>query len=271
MFIKILAFIFLISSFTIYYFDIKTEKHGSPKVVSTQIKVSNEIKETINQTEILESPIFKIKDRVLLDAPIINQFPELPRGCEVTALAMLLQYKGIAVDKMDLANKVVKDQTPLRKDNNKIFWGNPNDGFIGDMYSYNNPGYGVYHEPIKKLAEEFMPGKIVDITGSDFMEVMMYLSVDSPVWVITNASYKKLPEDSFEIWQTPRGEEKITYRLHSVLITGYDENFVYFNDSLKGEKNKRATKGDFIVAWEQLGSQAITYIDKNTIQSSTFN
>ncbi len=59
--------------------------------------------------------IVKIKEQVLLNAPVFKQNPELPRGCEVTALAMLLQYKGIKVDKMELADKVKKDTTPLVK------------------------------------------------------------------------------------------------------------------------------------------------------------
>lgn len=201
----------------------------------------------------------RIKDKVLIDAPIIEQFPELPRGCEVTSLAMLLQYKGIKTDKMDLAARIKKDKTPLIKKNDKVYWGNPNDGFIGDMYSYSNPGYGVYHEPIKNLADRFLPGQIVDLTGKDFNYLKIYLSQDIPIWIIINTTYKKLPETAFESWQTPDGELKITYKEHSVLITGYDDKYIFFNDPISGIKNRKVLKEDFIKAWKQMGSQAITY------------
>lgn len=200
----------------------------------------------------------KVKKNIILDAPIIKQFPELPRGCEVTSLAMFFQYYDIKVNKMDLAKKVKKDKTPLTKRNGKIFWGNPNDGFIGDMYSFNNPGYGVYHKPILDLAEEYLPGKIVNLTGSNLEDLKRYLSNNRPIWIITNASYDYLPSSSFEKWNTPSGEINITYRLHSVLITGYDEANIYFNDPIDGKKNKQVPIQPFIKAWEQMGSQAIS-------------
>lgn len=220
-----------------------------PQIEVTSAKISNE----------QIAPV-KIKEKVLLDAPIIKQFPELPRGCEVTSLAMLLQYKGIQTNKMELAAKVKKDTTPLKRVNGSIYWGSPNDGFIGDMYSYNNPGYGVYHEPIKELAEQFLPDQIVDLTGSDFTELKTYLSQDIPIWIIINTTYKKLPDTFFESWQTPDGELKITYKEHSVLITGYDLKHIYFNDPISGKKNRAAHIKDFIEAWEQMGSQAVTYL-----------
>lgn len=214
---------------------------------------------TLEQNSDKLIPYIKIKDQVLLDAPIIKQFPELPRGCEVTSLAMLLQYKGIKTDKVDLAAKIKKDTTPLKKENGLIYWGNPNNGFIGDMYSYNNPGLGVYHKPIKELAEQFLPGQIIDLTGSNFEELKKYLSQDVPIWIIINTTYKKLPDTAFETWQTPEGEMKITYKEHSVLITGYDEQNIYFNDPINGVKNRAALKEDFIEAWEQMGKQAVTF------------
>ena len=38
----------------------------------------------------------------------------------------------------------------------------------------------------------------------------------------------------------PTGPVEITYKLHAVLITGYDEKYVYFNDpfTLKEYKSK---------------------------------
>lgn len=205
--------------------------------------------------------VIKIKERVLIDAPLIKQLPELPRGCEVTSLAMLLRHANVNADKMTLAEQIKKEPSPYRTAGGKIFSGNPHDGFVGNMYSFSEPGLGVYHGPIAELANQYLPGRIMDLTGSDFTELKIHLSDQRPVWVIINAAYKKLPETSFETWHTPSGKIRITYREHSVLITGYDENYVYFNDPLTGEKNKRADLAGFEEAWVQMGRQAITYLN----------
>lgn len=204
--------------------------------------------------------IIKIKDEVLLDAPVISQMPELPRGCEVTSLAMLLQDAGIDADKITLAKEIRKDATPFNISNGKIFFGNPNNGFVGSIDNYKKPGLGVYHKPIKELADAYLPGRITDLTGSDFQELKIHLSDGRPVWVIINSEYKKLPDSQFQTWHTPTGEVKVTFKEHSVLITGYDHHFVYFNDPLTGEKNKKAPIKDFKESWVQMGSQAITYL-----------
>ncbi len=206
------------------------------------------------------SSVIEIKDSVLIDAPIINQLPELPRGCEVTSLAMLLQYAGVAVDKMTLAESIKKEPSTYRKENGVIYFGHPNDGFVGDMYSYHNPGLGVYHKPIKELADKYLPGRMVDLTGSNFQELKIHLSDHRPVWVIINTAYSRLPESRFQTWQTPSGPVDITYKEHSVLVTGYDAQYIYFNDPLTGKKNRKAPITEFEDSWVQMGSQAITYL-----------
>lgn len=198
-----------------------------------------------------------IKNSVKLDAPLIKQLPELPRGCEVTALGMLLAYHGIHVDKMELAENVRRNPAKYRKVAGNIHFGNPHNGFVGDMYSFDRPGLGVYHEPIAELAEKYAGDKTIeDFTGEDFDRIIHHLNHNRPVWVIINSWYKALPENQFEVWHTEDGPIKITYRLHSVLVTGYDENYIYFNDPLN-YRNK-ADKENFIKAWEQMGKQAIT-------------
>jgi uncharacterized protein YvpB len=204
---------------------------------------------------------YNIKESVLLEIPVVSQLPELPRGCEVTSLAMLLQYAGVNVGKMELAERITKDPTPYQLKDGKVFFGHPNVGFVGDMYSKSNPGYGVYHKPIKELANRYLPDSIVDLTGREFREIEESLSNGFPVWVITNSRFKELPPEQFRTWNTPEGVVQITFREHSVLITGYDRDYVYVNDPLTGEKNKKVLKQNFVKSWKQLGSQTITYVN----------
>ncbi|WP_339162067.1 C39 family peptidase [Siminovitchia sp. FSL H7-0308] len=203
--------------------------------------------------------IIPIKDQVLIDAPVVNQMPELPRGCEVTALSMLLESAGVSTDKMKLAKEIKKDPTPRTVKNGKVYFGNPNEGFVGNMYTFSEPGLGVYHGPIMELGEKYLPGKMVNLTGQSFEELKIPLSTGRPVWVIINAEYRELDDSYFETWETKSGPVKITMKEHSVLITGYDEKYVYFNDPLTGKKNKKAPIRDFEKSWVQMGSQALTY------------
>lgn len=197
------------------------------------------------------------KDEIKLTAPLIEQMPELPRGCEVTALGMLLAYNDIHVDKLTLAKEVKRNPAKHKIENGKIYFGNPYNGFIGDMYSFDQPGLGVYHKPIADLAKQYAGDLYVeDFSGEEFNKIIHHLNLNRPVWVIINSHYKHLPDSEFVMWETEDGPMKITYREHSVLITGYDENYIYFNDPLN--YRDRAEKKNFIKSWEQMGKQAIT-------------
>ncbi|HBI05377.1 MAG TPA: hypothetical protein DDY49_15285 [Paenibacillaceae bacterium] len=202
----------------------------------------------------------KRKNYSVLNIPIVPQNPELPRGCEVTSLTMMLRHAGMDVDKMTLAKKVRKDHTiPVKENGKYIFFGNPNEGFVGNMYSFDRPGFGVYHEPVKDLAEKYLPGKIIDMTGADFEDVLYQIHKGYPVWVIVNVEFKKLGPEFFTTWDSPDGEVTTTFKEHSVLVTGYSKNFVYVNDPIDSVQNKKINIASFKEAWEQMGRQAITY------------
>lgn len=194
-----------------------------------------------------------------LSAPLVKQLPELARGCEVTSLAMLLQHAGVGANKLVLAEEIKKDPVKFVKKNGKKYFGNPNIGFVGDMYSYKKPGFGVYNGPIEELANQYLPDRVANLSGGSFDEVLNYLAAGHPVWVITTSTFDHVPSKYWEAWYTEQGAILITKKMHSVLLTGYDENYVYFNDPLDGKKDKKIQKVKFIKGWEQFGNQAISY------------
>ncbi|EJV73708.1 C39 family peptidase [Bacillus cereus] len=196
------------------------------------------------------------KENNPLEVPLILQNPELERGCEVTSLAMLLNFNGLSVDKLELAKNI--KYVPFQ---NNGLMGNMDEGFVGDMYDIDMPGLGVHIKPILELAKLYISENcILDLTGSNPENLYKAIDKEHPVWILTNASFRKLPDYEFRTWKTNTGERQVTYRQHSVLLTGYTEQYVYINDPLDTEKNKRIDKKDFEEAWVQLGRQALTII-----------
>ena len=68
---------------------------------------------------------------------------------------------------------------------------------------------------------------------------IIFLNQGSPVWVISNGSFKELPDSYFQEWHTPNGKIRITMKEHSVLVTGYDKDYVYINNPLKDKPNQK--------------------------------
>ncbi|MDG2794767.1 C39 family peptidase, partial [Vibrio parahaemolyticus] len=138
--------------------------------------------------------------------------------------------------------------------------GNPYQGFVGNIYTKAEPGYGVYNKPIFNLAEKYVSEKVINLTDRDVNDLYKVISSGSPVWVIINTTFKPLAESRFETWNTSSGEVKITYFEHSVVVVGYDQNFVYVNDPLKNNPRFAVPRAEFEKAWEQMGKQAITIL-----------
>lgn len=190
----------------------------------------------------------------VLNVPTFNQYPQLPRGCEVTSLSMLLTDAGQHIDKMTLASQITK--VPYYSHGK---YGNPHDGFVGNMYSFKYPGFGVYHEPIYTLAKRYLGQRIADMSGCSWSAVESQIRKGRPVWVIANTWFRYLPANQWRTWRTRSGYIHITMHEHSVVVTGYDSNFVYINDPMGGKKNRRLNKKAFISAWQQMGSQTISF------------
>jgi len=197
---------------------------------------------------------------VLLDVPIIKQMPELYNGCEVTSLSMLLHYSEIPVDKLELAEKVKKDPTPFKGSSLRSIseWGDPNEGFVGDITG-KRKGYGVYHGPLFELLEEYAKDQAVDLTGEEFTAIEWALTNGKPVVIWTTAHFS--PTEEWVTWKKNGRTIRATFKEHVVLLVGYDDQFVYLNDPLSGNKAMKVERNAFIESWKQMGSQAVTMMD----------
>jgi uncharacterized protein YvpB len=199
----------------------------------------------------------KPKASAMLDAPLIKQYPELPSGCEVTSLTMLLQYAGIQKTKLELAAEMKKDDTPIRFDDSGsiVYWGNPNTGFVGDVTGKTR-GFGIYHAALMPLLKTYVPGAI-DLTGQPFEELEKQIADGYPVVVWSTIDYA-VPSRWVE-WESPLGRVKTTFAEHAVLLVGYDEANVYVNDPISGKKGAAVEKAQFLASWEAMGKQALSY------------
>jgi len=196
---------------------------------------------------------------VLLNAPVIKQYPELLDGCEVTSLAMLLQYLGLNKSKIDLAYEMPKDSSPLQYDNGKILsWGDPNVGFVGEVTGKTR-GFGIYHAGLLPLLKSYVP-EAIDLTGRSFDELELQLAAGYPVIVWSTIDFT-IP-DTWVTWESPSGSIRTTFAEHTVLLVGYDETKVYINNPATGKKNEAIDKDQFIETWKVMGQQALSYRNK---------
>lgn len=163
------------------------------------------------------------------------QMPELPTGCEATALGTLLRMNGVNVTKFDVADAMPKSNG---SDFVYSFWGNP--------YSATD-GWACMAPCSVITANKFLKksGKIaVEYTGTNLTD----LKLPSAVWV---TMYLNDP--------MPSSYESNGYRLfrnpHCVVVTKIDDGIVYVIDPLVGETSYPLSRFENI--YNTLGSQAV--------------
>ncbi|WP_409174508.1 C39 family peptidase [Brevibacillus fortis] len=196
--------------------------------------------------------------KMILDVPIISQKPELKYGCEVTSLAMLLQYAGQNVDKKLLAEQVKKDPEPLVKNNGDIKeWGDPNNGFVGDITGVRK-GFAVYNKPLEELLRRYMGERTVNLTGGSYQTLLDSVAAGHPVVIWTTGDFR-LPTE-WESWYKDGKKVVAPFDEHAVLLVGYDGKYAYVNDPLTGVKQQRVPHTSMKTSWEALGKQALSYL-----------
>ncbi len=190
----------------------------------------------------------------LLNVPLIQQNPQLPSGCEVTALSMALAYYQVNVNKTKLAAEMPYDHTPIKTDSNGSIktWGDPEVGFVGDPY---NVGITINPNPLKEVLDKHRKGGI-PLYGKNFSVIEDYVKKGKPTLVWFTITHE-MP--THRTWETPKGKTIFAPRpLHCIVVTGVDSNYVYFNDSESSKgKNMKVSKNKFIEIYNAMGKRAL--------------
>lgn len=160
---------------------------------------------------------------VRLNVPIISQLPELPTGCEITAMTMMYNYAGANVNKIDMANEMPRHGS------------DPNKGYVGDPYT--KGGWTIYPPALMAMTEKYC-GSAKNMTGVSENQLEQQLKSGKPVVV----------------WVEMHG-----FSVHAITLTGYDNKYFYYNDPWTGEKDASITKDSFMYSWSTQSYRAISY------------
>ncbi|MCL0318749.1 C39 family peptidase [Apilactobacillus xinyiensis] len=156
----------------------------------------------ISSGEWINADYFDHNVRYINKVPLIAQRPQLPTGCEITALTMMLKYAGVHKNKMQLAKEMPRSS-------------NPNKGFVGSPYS--KSGWYIYPKGLTKIVKKYL-GSVKNMTGCSIYKIKKQININHPV-VVWLAHIDGFPN-------------------HALTVYGYDENYLYMNDPWKYKRIK---------------------------------
>ncbi|MDH8677736.1 C39 family peptidase [Fusibacter bizertensis] len=196
-------------------------------------------------------------DELKLDVPVLLQKPELPNGCEITALTSLLNFAGYAIDKVTLSDNYLPME-PFYKKDNKLYGADPNVAFSGDP---KDPGgWFVYAAPTVKAGEDYIRSvagnhEVLDLTGSTKEMIMSYVEQGKPIGIwatrdlsLANFGYGWYLESTDTFFNAATN-------LHCMVIYGYVGDKLYVMDPLEGSMIYDADT--LFKSYESLGSRAM--------------
>lgn len=242
----ILAVIVYITVTLIVLFGCNTRRNNRDvKFWSPVITTAAELYNEESTTEYI------IPDAHTIDVDIIFQNPELPTGCEITSLAMLLNYLGFRVSKTELASGYL----------NKNYNGDVgfDQAFIGTPES--DGGYGCFAPVIRDSANKYLAAEAEgylasDITGTDFEELYEYIGRGMPVVAWCSMGLINVYR-RFAFYDRNKNEVYWYDNEHCVLLVGYDREAgtVTAADPLAGRVVYSAARFEQI--YNELGKQAV--------------
>lgn len=193
----------------------------------------------------------EIPEKYEIDIDCVYQNPELPTGCEITALTTVLNYIGYPVSKTEMAENYLVTAEYGDADFNSAFIGDPE----------TDSGYGCYSPVIYKAAQDFLSdnGKrnyAAELSEYDLNDLFKLVANNYPVVIWVTISL--VAADEIYAWTLDDGSDVYWMENeHCLVLTGYDsiKQTVTVSDPLKGITEYSMTR--FEKRYNELGQQAV--------------
>lgn len=203
---------------------------------------------------------YNIKE-YMLNVPCICQKNDYPTGCESVSAVMALKYCGIDISVDEFIDKYL-EMGEFYWDKDGVMHGDhPAEKFIGNPREIMAFGcYGpVIDNAVKKVLSDKDKDRELSVKSATGMELYKLCKkyIDNDIPVVIWASMGMKPTRDGRTWVLNNGD-KFTWIAgeHCLVMTGYDEEYYYFNDPLAGKDI--AYKKDVVeLRYKELGSQSL--------------
>lgn len=200
---------------------------------------------------------------IITGFPIVLQMPELPTGCEITALTMLLKYYGFSVDKETMAYQYLptvsadlycgSDGLMYGPDMERNFVGNP--GGTGYVCGTTAIVTAANHF-LNQLDSNFYATAINNVSPQTLYD---FLDQETPVlvWVTIGMA----PRSEIHGWYTEEGNfMEWAENDHGAVLIGYNDTSVIIADPILGEYS--CDKESFETVFSSRGNKCVV-LQKN--------
>lgn len=177
-------------------------------------------------------------EHLIEDFPIIFQMPELPTGCEITAMTMALNYYGYQVDKTTMAAEYLPTVPANRYhgEDGRLYGSDLRSYFVGDPFT--QAGYICGPKAILTAANDYLQEmessmRATDKSGASPEELYELVSQNTPVvvWVTIGMADRETPQG----WYTESGDYvDWSTNDHGAVLIGYSEDTVTIADPISG-------------------------------------
>lgn len=230
---------------------IKAVNYGTATVtVSTQNGKTSSciVTVTSNSTVYKSDPANKLP--IYSNFKAINQYPELPTGCEITSLTAALNFYGFNVDKCTMSDRYLEKGEAWKTDFHYAFAGDPR-----SSYSYGCYAPAIVNAANKYLGDQRSDLKARQLGGYTFEELFNFTSSGTPVivWATMDLAQGYYSQS----WTTSSGNRVTWYaNEHCLVLLGGNDDIVYVADPTYGAV-KTYNKALFKKRYQELFSQAV--------------